>query len=411
MAKNTKMNKKPLYYGYVVVAASTIILIVGYGTFYSYSIFFDSLSSQFHWNKGATSGAFAIAVLVSGLVSIIAGRVSDRLGPKAVSIFCGSAFGLGFALMSLVKFPWQVYLLYGTLLAVGAGGLFPAAVSTVARWFTAKRGMMTGIVTAGLGIGTVIFAPVISHLISVYKWRTAYVIIGIITFVVIVASALLLRRGPDQAGPASKSQKAARKIPLPDDKDFTYRQAIRTKQFWMMAVIYFCFGYSQFSIMVHIVPYASRPEISPIAAASILSVIGAASIFGRLIIGGIGDRIRVKPLLIFILAFLLVSLVGLEFAQQLWALCLVGIVFGLAYGGSSTIQSLVTVELFGLSSLGTLLGSLVFSVCIGGSLGPVLSGYLFYVSDSYQLAFLICIITALAGLLLVSWLTPPKRIK
>lgn len=400
--------KKPFYYGYAMVAASTVILMVGYGTYYSYSIFFDSLSIEFNSTKAAISGAFSIAVLVSGLISILAGRVSDRLGPRIVVSFCGAALGLGFLLMSLVHSIWQVYLLYGALLATGAGGLFPAAVSTVARWFTGKRGMMIGIVTAGLGIGSIILSPLISHFISAYGWRKAYVIIGVIVLVIVLSASQLLKRQPKSAEPVD-IKKTTPKITSLDNRDFTYRQALRTRQFWMLAVTYVLSGYGQFSLMVHIVPYATGLGISPISAASILSVIGASSILGRLIVGGIGDRIRVKPLLIAILAALLISLVWLEFARNLWGLIGMGIIFGLGYGGSSTLQSLVVVEMFGLGSLGVLLGNFIFSICIGGSVGPVLTGTLYDVSNSYRLAFLICAASALAGLVLVLWLTTPRK--
>ena len=403
------MKKRPFYYGYTVVAAATLILMVGYGTYYSYTVFFDSLSVAFHSSKAAISGAFSIAVLVSGLISIIAGRASDRLGPKVVSIFCGSALGLGFLLMSLVHSVWQVYLLYGLFLATGTGGLFPASVSTVARWFTGKRGMMIGIVTAGLGIGSIIFSPLISHFILAYGWRKAYVIIGVIVLGVVLSASQLLKRGPEAIGLTGDIKKVAPKITTPGDRDFTYRQAIRTRQFWMLAVMYLLSGYGQFSLMVHIVPYATGLGISPISAASILSVIGASSIFGRVIIGGIGDRIRVKPLLIAILATLFISLAWLEFARNLWVLIGVGIIFGLGYGGSSTLQSLVAVEMFGLSTMGVMLGNFIFSICIGGSVGPVLTGVLYDVSNSYRFAFSICAITAFASLALVLWLTPPKK--
>jgi len=400
---------KHFNYGYAVVAASTVILMVGYGTYYSYSIFFDSLAAEFTSTKGVVSGAFSIAVLVSGLVSIIAGRVSDRLGPKAVSTFCGAALGLGFLLMSLVNSIWQVYLLYALLLAIGAGGLFPAALSMVARWFTGTRGMMIGIVTAGLGVGSIIFSPLISHFISTYEWRKAYIIIGVIVLGIILPVSQIYKREPDTAGQAAGSKQTTPRITQPPSRDFTYRQAIRTRQFWMLVVIYLLSGYGQFSLTVHIVPYATELGISPISAASILSVIGASSIFGRLIIGAAGDRIRVKPILIVIMTALLISLVWLEFARNLWALIGVGIIFGLGYGGSSTSQSLVAVEMFGLSTLGVMLGNFIFSICIGGSAGPVLTGVLYDVSGSYQLAFLISAITALAGLIIVFWLTPPKR--
>jgi MFS family permease len=403
------MNKQTLHRGYTIVAAATIILMVGYGTYYSYSIFFDSLSIEFNSTKGAISGAFSIAVLLSGLISILSGRFSDRLGPKAVSIFCGSALGVGFLLMSLVHSIWQVYVLYGLFMAVGAGGLFPASVSTVARWFTDKRGMMIGIVTAGLGVGSIIFSPLISHLISIYDWRKAYVISGVIVLVIILSASQFLKREPEPGVPAANFKQAALKNTPSASRDFTYRQAIRTRQFWMLVIIHLLSGYGQFSVMVHLVPYATGNGISPISAASILSVIGAASIFGRLIIGRLGDRVRGKPLLIAILLALLTSLTWLTFTHELWALICIGVIFGLGYGGSSTLQSLLTVEMFGLSSLGVLLGNFIFSICIGGSIGPVLTGVLFDVTGNYQMAFSIGVIAALAGLVISLWLTPPKR--
>jgi OFA family oxalate/formate antiporter-like MFS transporter len=403
------MNKRPIYYGYIIVAAATVIMVTGYGPFYSYSVFFNSLSSEFNLTKGTTSGIFSIAILVSGLISIFIGRASDRLGSRAVCTFCGSAIGLGLILMALVTSVWQVYLLYGTMLAAGAGGLFPSAVPTVARWFTGKRGMMTGIVTAGVGIGSAVFSPFISYLISTFDWRKAYIIVGIVVLVSILSAAQFLRREPEKELTGSYVVPINRKAGLPAEKDFTYRQAIRTGQFWMLFVIYFCFGYCQSSLMVHIVPRATGLGISEISAATVLSVMGAASILGRLIMGGTGDRIRVKPLFIAVLVLLFISLVGLIYARNLWALLLAGIPFGMAYGSSSTIQPLAIVELFGLNSMGALLGSLLFSVCIGGALGPLLSGIIFDVSNSYQLAFAVCSLTALAGLILILWLTPPKK--
>jgi MFS family permease len=404
------MKTTSAYYGYVIVAAATVIMVTGYGPFYSYSVFFNSLSSEFHLTKGATSGVFSIAILISGLISIVAGRASDRLGPRAVCTFCGSAIGLGFILMSLVTSVWQVYLIYGILLATGAGGLFPAAVPAVARWFTGQRGMMTGIVTAGVGIGSAVFSPFISYLIATFEWRKTYVIVSIMILASILLAAQFLRRQPEKEPAGSYGAQISPKSFPSGENDFTFHQAVRTGQFWMLFVIYFCFGYCQSSLMVHIVPRATGLGISDISAATALSVMGAASILGRLIIGGTGDRIRVKPLLIAVLTLLALSLVGLIFAQNLWTLFLAGIPFGMAYGSSSTIQPLAIVEMFGLNSMGALLGSLLFSVCIGGALGPLLSGIIFDVSNNYQLAFAVCALVALAGLVLVSRLTRPKRI-
>jgi OFA family oxalate/formate antiporter-like MFS transporter len=403
------MTKKTFYYGYVIVAASTLILMVVYSSYYSYSIFFNSLAIEFNSTKAAISGAFSLTVIMSGLISAFAGGASDRFGPKAVSLFCGLCLGIGLLLMSLVNAIWQVYVIYGIFIAIGVGGLFPAVISTVARWFTDKRGMMIGIVTAGLGVGSIILSPLISYLITAYTWRRAYVITGIIVLAVVLTASQFLKRDPESAVKLSSDKKTAAKAIPGVGRDYTYREAIRTKQFWMLVIIFILSGYGQFSLMVHIVPYATGQGMSPISAASILSVIGGVSIFSRLIIGGIGDKIKVKPLLLAIGATLLLSLICLEFARSLWAFIVVGIIFGLGYGGSSTLQSLVAVEMFGLKTMGTMLGNFILSICIGGSIGPVVTGALFDTSQSYSLSFAICTVAALASLVIILWLTTPKR--
>jgi len=403
------MTKKPLYYGYAIVAASTIILMVVYSSYYSYSIFFDSLAVEFNSTKAAISGAFSLTVIVSGIISAFAGSVSDRVGPKAVCLVCGSALGLGLLLMSLVKDIWQIYVIYGVLIALGVGGLFPAVVSTVARWFTDKRGMMIGITTAGLGVGSIILSPLISYMITTYSWRTAYAITGAIVLLVILTASQFIKRQPEKPAAAPGILKSVPKPVHAAGREFTFREAIRTRQFWMLVIIYMISGYGQFSLMVHIVTYATGHGITPISAASIVAVIGGVSIFGRLIIGGAGDKVKGKPLLIAIMATLLISLVWLEFSSELWMFIGVGIIFGLGYGGSSTLQSLIAVEMFGLKSMGSMLGTFILSICIGGSIGPVITGALYDVSNSYVLPFAICSLTAVISLLLAFWLTTPQR--
>lgn len=407
---STTVNTKPrFYYGYVVVATSAIIAMAGWGTYYSYGLFFDSLLTEFGWTRAVTSIAFSLGAFMSGFVGIISGRVSDRLGPKAITIFCGICFGVGYVCMSLANAVWQVYLIHGLLLATGIGGLWSPMISTIARWFLKRRGLMTGIVASGMGIGSIILSPLISQLILAYGWRPAYVIIGIIALVVIVVSALFLRRDPGQIGLSPYGETTTEQTSVLQSQDFTYKQAIRTRQFWVVCSIYFLFGYNQPTVMVHIVPYATGLGIPYIAAAGIIAIIGAASVVGRIIIGGASDRIRVKSSLIGSLILLLFSLSWLMFADSLWSLSIFGIAFGFAWGGISALQALVAAELFGLTALGVIVGNFSFGFCLGGLFGPTISGYMFDLFGSYQQAFLICAITALAALISVLWLTPLKR--
>ncbi len=404
------MNKKPgFFYGYVVVAASFIIAMAGWGTYYSYGLFFDSLLNEFGWTRAMTSVAFALSTFLSGFVGIITGRLSDRVGPKAITILCGVCFGVGYLLMSLAHALWQVYLIWGLVLAIGIGGLWAPMISTIARWFVKRRGLMTGIVASGMGIGSIILSPVISQLIQAYGWRAAYISISIIALVAIVVPAQFLKRDPRQIGLAPYGEIITGPASMPPSRDFTFQQAIRTHQFWLVCVIYFLFGYNQPTIMVHIVPYATGLGISLLDAAGIIAIIGASSVIGRIITGGASDRIRAKSSLLGSLILLLFSLTWLEFADSLPALYIFSIAFGFAWGGMSSLQMLTAAELFGLKALGIIVGVFSFCFCLGGLFGPTITGYLFDLSGSYQQAFLICAITSLTALISVLWLPRLKR--
>jgi MFS family permease len=394
------------HYGYVILVASTIILVVGYGTFYSYSVFFDSLSRDFNMSNGATSLVFSLATLLSGFISIAAGRLNDRMGPRAIILFCGSALGVGYFLMSVASTAWQAFLIYFVFGAIGAGGIYPAAVPTVARWFSRRRGLALSIVTAGVGIGTAVFPPIISRLITRYEWRMSYVICAITTLATVIIASQFLKKEPQSISADDFELKSDQETGPTLVKDFTLRQAFRTSQYWLIVLSYFCIGYVQSSMQVHIVPYATGFKIDAFSAATILTVFSASSVLGRLIVGAVGDRVRIKPLLVGLMTFLFFSTLGIEFTHSLWGFFLVGVPLGLGYGSSSTLQPLAITKMFGLSSMGVLLGTMLLSVCIGFAMGPAVTGILVDVTHSYRLALMSVVFVALVGLILSLWLTP-----
>lgn len=170
-------NTEPrFFHGYIVVAAALLIVLLHYGTRSSFGVFFKPMLNEFEWTRALTAGAFTVSMLMQGVGAIIMGRLNDKLGPRFVMTLCGFLLGLGYLLMSLIIGGWQLYLFYGVIIGIGMGGSFVALLSTVARWFVKRRGMMTGIVIAGMGIGTFIVTPVSNWLISIYDWRVSYAI-------------------------------------------------------------------------------------------------------------------------------------------------------------------------------------------------------------------------------------------
>jgi len=401
-------NRKPkFFYGYVVVVAAFLILVVMWGTSYSFGVFFKPLLTEFGWTRAMTSGAFSLSLILMGLLSIVTGRLNDRFGPRIVTAACGFILGLGYLLMSQISAIWQLYLFYGVIIAVGVSGGFVPLLSTVSKWFVTRRGTMTGIVVSGVGVGTMVMPPLAGWFISTYGWRTSYITIGIIALVLIVLAAQFLRRDPSQIGLAPYGENEVRQeSPASEARGFSLTGAIHTSQFWIVCALYFCFGIAELIIMVHIVPHAIDLGISPIIAANILAVIGGVSIAGRIIMGITSDRIGSK--LTFIISFVLMSaaLSWLVVAGEVWMLFLVAVVFGFGYGGMAVLMAPIIAELFGLSSHGAILGSLEFAFTIGAAVGPLLAGHTFDITGSYQLAFLGCAILGVIGIILASLLRP-----
>ena len=393
------------FYGYLVVGASLLIMSTMWGVYYAFGVFFKPVLNEFGWTKAMTSGAFSLASLMNGLLAVAMGRLTDKFGPRMVMTICGLFLGLGFMLMSQVSHVFHLYLFYGIFVGAGMSGSFIPLTSTVARWFFKRRGLMTGIVAAGSGIGALIGPPVASRLIPVYGWRMSYLILGSITLFAVVLSAQIIKRDPTQVGqtPYGENRTEQARLDLRVE-GLSLREAIYSPKFWVFFTTGFCYGYCVFTIMVHLTPHAIESGISAVHAASILATIGCFSIVGKLLLGRAGDRVGNRRTLM--LGFILMSLalIGLVPAKIGWMLFLIAGLFGFAFGGIAVSHSPLVAELFGLRSHGVIFGVFGMSVGWGGAMGPYLTGYLFDVTNSYRMAFLLCAVISLTGILFAALL-------
>ncbi len=391
------------FYGYLVVIAGFLILVSMYGTLYSFGVFFKPVLTEFGWTRAITSGAYSLCFLLSGVVAIAAGRLNDKFGPRAVMSCSGLLLGIGYFLMAKITTIWELYLYYGLIVGVGMGGGIAPSLSTVARWFVKRRGLMTGMTIAGTGTGTLVMPLIANRLISTYNWRPSFTIIGIAVFVLIVGLAQLLIRDPGRKGLLPYGAGTAADL---DVAGLSLQEAVRTAQLWILFVIYVFAGFFVQVIIVHIVIHATGLGISPVSAASILSVVGVGSLVGRIMGGGVSDRFGNKPAIIAALILAGAGFIWLLVARELWMLYIFAIIFGLAYGEILCMMSLLPAELFGLRSQGVILGIIIFASTIGGSIGPVVAGKIFDITGSYQIALMICVAVACVGLILAIFIRP-----
>jgi MFS family permease len=393
MAISSRLKNK-LFYGWVVVGAGFIILLTGLGARFSYGVFFKALEVDFNLTRGATSGIFSAYMLLCSVFAVLGGWALDRYGPRRVCLLMGSFTGLSLLLTSQTNSAWQLYISYALLLSLGTGPLFSVVIATASRWFVRRRGLALSITSAGAGFGPIVTAPFATWLISILDWSMAFMVLGIISWLFIGSMSLLLRKDPaamdllpdgerphtDQ-GPISIEGREAQLAGI------HLHQVLKTQQFWFLGSIWLLVSFCLHLLYVHVIPYAVDMGYSPMDAALILSLLGGASIIGRLTIGRLSDATGRRSPAIACASVQVGTLLWLMWARELWMLYGIAIVFGFGFGGLDILVIAIIGDVFGIRHIGTIMGLMAACWGIGAAAGPATGGFTFDVTGSYFIAF------------------------
>ena len=279
-------------------------LALAYGIWYSYSVVLVALLAEFGWSRSVLAGAFSVFTLVHGGVNPVIGALCARFKPLRVMAAGGAAMGLALVADSFIATPVQLYLGFGvvTALAVATGGWVPALVH-VQREFQHRRGLAIGIVSSGVGVGMVLVVPLTQVLIDAFGWRTAFQALGVLSALWIVPSSLwLMRRSREEnrenrenrgQSPQKQNQEKPGSDPNPNSgSDPTLREAARTQAFWLLLAAFFFGNVCSQTLHVHQVAYLVDHGLAAIVAASVVSVVGLASIVAKTGGGWLSDRVE-----------------------------------------------------------------------------------------------------------------------
>jgi MFS family permease len=405
-----KDTKPGIFYGYKIVGICYVVTLIVWGSFNSFGVLFDSLLNEFHWSRAMTSGGFFICMTMSGLAAIPVGKIVDKFGPRLIMMVCSLLFGAGFILMSLINAVWQFYLVYGIIIGVGMAGFWVPVLTTVARWFFRKRGLMVGIVATGTGVGTIIFPPLINWLISQYQWRWSMVIVGIFGLVVGLVLSYFIIRDPSKIGQHPDGESVVLKTENNDiSKGIFLKEAAGTLQFWLVILIFFSCGFCTYTVLVHLVPHVLTLGISSATGAFFLSLAGGISIVSGIVTGITVDRIGIKKSLVIFLIITLAASIWLIFSRETWQFWVFAIIFGFAWGSFPVLETVIVVWLFGLKANGIILSIIDMGLVMGASTGPLAAGYVFDQTGNYYFAFIITMILLVAGLILTAFVKPPRN--
>jgi MFS family permease len=398
------------FYGYVLVIASVCIMALFVGTLAAFGVFFKPVLIEFGWTRTMVSGAFSLCWILQGALAPVMGKLTDRIGPRVVMTFCGLFLGIGYLCMSRLGSIRQFYLLYG-IIGVGMSGLNVSLVSTASRWFIKRRGLITGIILAGGGLGTLTTPPLAHWFISAYSWRQSYTIMGAVVLIMAVLAAQFLRRDPAQMGQLPYGHDSPGDTALVKgsvEEGDSFKEAVRTKPLWVIAAMFFSLGFCLYVIIVHIAPHATDLGISASRAAALLAVMGGLAIVGRITLGSAGDKIGNRQTFRVSLALMTFSVLLFIIAKEFWMLFAAVMLISFSWG-VGVLGSPIIAEFFGLKALGMNVGIINLCYSTGAAAGPFMAGYVFDMTHSYRTAFVLTALVALAAFVLSVFLKPKLR--
>lgn len=400
-----------VFYGWIVLAASFLIVVSAQGLTYSFAVFMSSLEEDFGWSRGMTSVVPAVTGLVHGPSTLLSGWLTDRYGPKPIVITGAFFIGLGLLLASRITEPWQMFVFYSLMVGFGTSCSYVPLAATVSRWFMARRGLALGILTSGIGLGTVIMPPLARYLISAYDWRTSFLVMGCAVAAVLLAASFLLKKQPEDIGARAYGDAGDRQGGRSSEQleGLTLRQTVRTGSFWILITSLTIFTVALMMVMYHLVVYAEDKGIPGQTAATFLSVVGISNILGRLSIGTVSDRVGKKPLFIFCLLLQAVMMFWLIRSGSVWMFYMFAAIWGFGYGGVGPMIPGMTGELFGVREMGSIFGLVTLTLCLGGAAGPVIAGFIEDATGSYFVAFVLGAVLLCLSALGISRLRVPAR--
>lgn len=366
--------------GWTVVAGGVLINLM-LGVTYAWSVFAGPLAEKFGWSQTEVQLAFSVMLAVFAVTMIPAGWLQDRRGPRVVALAGGLLLGAGFIATSLfASSPLMLYLTYGVLAGAGVGLAYCTPIAAGVKWFSGRRGLVSGIIVFGFGFGSLLLAPLAKELIVSQGIQQTFLVLGVIFAVVITLGALLLRNppAPSAGGSASAACGGGEVHPV---------KLLSSPQFWMLWVMFAFSAAAGLMVIGNLATFAklsftSTHGMTPDAAFSLAALaVGVLGVFngvGRILAGWLSDRIgRTKAMLLFFGAqAFLVS--GIVFASGFspWALFGVMALVGLCFGSNFSLFPSASADFFGTKNAGANYGMVFTAYGVGGILGPQLMAYL-----------------------------------
>lgn len=391
--------------GWRIAWALAITQTVGYGVLtYAFGVFTLPMESELGWTRAQTSGAFSLALLVSGLAAFPIGRWVDARGARGI-MSIGSLLGAVLVLLwSFVTSLPALYLVQAGIGLVMSAVLYDVAFTVIATWFRRDRIRAMLLVTMVAGLASTIFIPLATGLVEGFGWREALRILALILAVLTIPlHALVLRDNPRRHGfEPDGRQRTTPDVSAaaadPEERSVTARTALRSKVFWWLSSAFTLDSIANIGIVAHVVPLLIERGYAPGVVAVAAGSIGLMQVLGRVVFAPATRRIPLGLLAVWTYSLRVVALLVLLFLPGTAGLWLFAAVFGVANGASTLARAGLVAETFGPAHFGAINGSITTMVSLLHTVAPLSVGFIRARTGSYEVALWLLIgLAALAA--------------
>jgi MFS family permease len=419
----------PFYYGWVIVGVSLIVMLVVYGIWWSFPVFYVTILDAFGWTRAQTATIFTAGSVIYGVSSVAAGVLIDRFGPRKLIPMAGLIIATGCIVSASSHQIWHFYISYAVFMGFGtiAAGFVPNA-AVLANWFVNQRGTALGIASVGEGAAPLL-AMVTQRLINHMGWRYSYWVLAAITlFFVVPLSALFMRLTPECVGlsPDGKSkwnQSSYKRsevethcLEIVDKKwvesDWTLLKGMKTYRFWLLFGIMLTIGIGMGILLTHQIALTKDMGYSETTSAFIFALTGlvtAIARFGGVLADRFGREIT-STIALLVSTLGILALLLLSNTNQTWLLYMYAIAFGFGLGLFAPTYSCTAADLFSGKGFGAILGFVNIGWGVGSGIGAWIGGAVFDSTGNYEMALLIGVAAFLLVCLFI-WLAAPRKIR
>jgi len=402
--------KHNFFYVWIVVAICFCLQFLVGGTRLSLPILLPYWVDKFGGSMAAASLAISITSLAQCIIGIISGRLIDVWGPRVLGIAGCALAGLGLLLSSRVSRLEEFYACF-ILLGVGLSAIYMIPTTIVNKWFLQKRGLATGIVMAGGGVGTIVFPVIAGELVLSGGWQGVHIFLGVLAFFFILPT-IFLRHYPEDMGLSaygkSEIEQGAnwQQINVVE-RGWTFSAAAKSNAFWLMIFLGLLSGFGHYIPWTQIATYARDLGLPQNLAAHTMAVIGACSMAGRVLLGGLGDRVGRKTVAAICFGVQGLAIFYLTGVNSSIGFYLFAVLSGLSHGGMITQFTPMLADFYGRSHLGFINGVFMAITGLGWALGSWYGGYVFDLTRSFSLAFVSGVLAYVVAIILLWFLKKP----